>query len=40
MLFADITNLSDFVDYIPFDGKQLVGIPFALVGAVFLSLGA
>jgi drug/metabolite transporter (DMT)-like permease len=40
MLLADITNLSDFVDYIPFDGKQLVGIPFALVGAVFLSLGA
>jgi drug/metabolite transporter (DMT)-like permease len=40
MPFADITNFSDLVGYIPFDGKQLVGIPFALVGAVFLSLGA
>lgn len=40
MPFADIANLSDLVDYIPFDGKQLLGIPFALVGAVFLSLGA
>ncbi len=40
MFLADITNLSDLVDKIPFDGKQLLGIPFAFVGAVFLSLGA
>lgn len=37
---GDITSLSDLANYIPFDAKSLVGIPFALVGAVFLSLGA
>ena len=37
---GDITTLSDLANYIPFDAKSLVGIPFALVGAVFLSLGA
>lgn len=40
MPLGDITTLTDLAGYIPFDAKQLVGIPFALVGAVFLSLGA
>lgn len=40
MPVGDITTLTDLAGNIPFDAKQLVGIPFALVGAVFLSLGA
>ena len=40
MPLGDITTLTDLAGNIPFDAKQLVGIPFALVGAVFLSLGA
>ncbi|ANJ27198.1 DMT family transporter [Agromyces aureus] len=33
-------NLSDLTDQIALDPKQFIGIPLALVGAVFLSLGA
>lgn len=40
MHVSDLPNLNDLTQYIPFDPRQLIGIPFALVGAVFMSVGA
>lgn len=40
MHVADLPDLSNLTQYIPFDPKQLIGIPFALVGAIFMSVGA
>ena len=40
MHLSDLPDLTALTQSIPFDPKQLVGIPFALVGAVFMSVGA
>ena len=37
---AALVTVADLSDYIRLDPKQFLGIPLALVGAVFLSLGA
>ena len=33
-------DLSELTELIPLDPTQFIGIPLALIGAVFLSLGA
>lgn len=39
-MIAELTDLSDLAAEITIDPRQAIGIPLALVGAVFLSLGA
>jgi drug/metabolite transporter (DMT)-like permease len=36
----DVVDINDLVEVIPYNPAQLIGIPFALVGAVLMSVGA
>jgi len=40
MHLADLPDINALTQHIDFDPKQLIGIPFALVGAVLMSIGA
>lgn len=36
----DVVDINDLVEVIPYNPAQLIGIPFALIGAVLMSVGA